>query len=65
VGGGVTKLHKSFSTRHEFNLEKPHKEKNIINVKFELVGKEKCDEQHQRTRKKEEENKDEVNKVKE
>ncbi len=55
-GGKVTKLHKFFSTIHEFNLEKLHKEKNIVNVKFELVGKEKCDEQHQRTRKREEEN---------
>ncbi len=37
----------------------------MVNVKLELVGKEKCDEQHQKTRKREQEKKDEVSKVKE
>jgi len=38
-----------------FNLEEPHKEKNMMNLKFKLARKEKHDEQHQRTMKREEE----------
>ncbi len=38
-----------------FNLEEPHKEKNMMNLKLKLARKEEHDEQHQRTMKREKE----------
>jgi hypothetical protein len=35
---------KCFATKHEFDLEEPHKEMNTMSVRFELARKEECDE---------------------
>jgi hypothetical protein len=32
-------LHKFFAIRHEFDLEEPHKEKNMMNVSSKLAKK--------------------------